>query len=73
VFTEQRMHLARVSKMALDAGVAERLVSLAEAQADLFNTAITNIVTDLGMDPADGNVRSIVAHRLSEMAALAAG
>jgi hypothetical protein len=42
--------LARVCKMALDAGVAERQVRVAEAQGELLASVIKAILTGLGLD-----------------------
>lgn len=44
--------LARFSKMALDAGVEERLVSLAEAQGELVASVLVNVLSDLALSPA---------------------
>jgi hypothetical protein len=43
--------LAKLSKMALDAGVAERQVQLAEQQADLIIAVIDAMVEELGLKP----------------------
>lgn len=49
MYHTERTHLARVCKMALDAGVAERQVRVAEQQGELFAGAIRAILTDLGV------------------------
>lgn len=49
MYQSERSHLARVCKMALDAGVAERQVRVAEQQGELFAGAIRAILTDLGV------------------------
>lgn len=72
VYQDERAHLARVAKAAIDAGIAERVVQLATTQAGLINQAITQILTDLGQDPRDPQVRRVVANRLSAVAALTA-
>jgi hypothetical protein len=40
---------AKFSKMAIDAGIAERLVNLEERQAELLVSAVRGILTDLGV------------------------
>lgn len=42
--------LARYSKMALDAGVAERLVNLAEKMGDFIAPLLSGVLGDLGLD-----------------------
>jgi len=49
LYQEERRMLARVCKMALDAGVAERHVRVAEAQGELFASTIKAILGDLGL------------------------
>ena len=44
LYQEERRMLARVCKMALDAGVAERHVRVAEAQGELFASTIKAIL-----------------------------
>lgn len=43
--------LARLSKMALDAGVAERQVQLAERQGDVLVAAIEGVMEAIGLTP----------------------
>lgn len=50
VYREERAHLARVAKLALDAGVAERQVRLAEDQGRLLAQVIRAILNDLNLD-----------------------
>lgn len=47
VYQRERKHLARTCKMALDAGVAERAVRLAEDQGRLLANALQAILRDL--------------------------
>jgi len=49
VYQRERQHLARVCKMALDAGVAECQVRVAEAQGELLAQVVKGIVADLGL------------------------
>jgi hypothetical protein len=66
LYQEERDRLTRVAKVALDAGVAERQVRLAEAQAQQLATVIRAVLTDLGHDLADEGVRRVVRLRLLE-------
>lgn len=65
VWTEQRAHLAKVAKMALDAGVAERQVKLAEEQGAMLANVIRAIFTDpeLGATAAQKAAFPAVARR----------
>lgn len=47
VYQYERMHLARVAKIAIDAGVAQRQVALAESQGQLLAQAVNQILTGL--------------------------
>lgn len=49
IYDKQRQHLARVCKMALDAGVAERQVRIAEGSAELMYQIITSAFKSLGL------------------------
>lgn len=51
LYREERAHLARVSKMCIDAGVASRLVSLAEDQGRILATAIRAVLQALNLTP----------------------
>lgn len=47
VYQYERMHLARTAKIAIDAGVAQRQVALAESQGQLLAQAINQILDGL--------------------------
>lgn len=49
LYQTERIHLARVCKAALDAGVAERQVRLAEQQGQLLAQVIQGVLQDLGV------------------------
>jgi len=49
VYQYERMHLARTAKIAIDAGVAQRQVALAESQGQLLAQAINQILTGLNL------------------------
>jgi len=66
LYQDERDRLVRVAKAAIDAGVAERQVRLAEGQAQQLAQVIRAILTDLGHDPGDENVRKVVRLRLIE-------
>ena len=51
LYREERAHLARVAKMALDAGVAQRLVSLAEDQGRILSSALRAVLSALSLTP----------------------
>lgn len=51
LYREERSHLARVAKMAIDAGVAQRLVSIAEDQGRILASAIRAVLGALGLSP----------------------
>lgn len=54
LYSRERAHLARVCKAAVDAGVQERQVRLAEQQGRLLATVIEGVLTDLGVDDHPG-------------------
>lgn len=51
LYADERTHLVRTSKMAIDAGIAERQVKLAENQGELIAVALRGILRDLGLTP----------------------
>lgn len=52
LYREERGHLARVSKMAIDAGVANRLVTLAEDQGRILSEALRAVLQALDLNPS---------------------
>jgi len=66
LYQDERDRLVRVAKAAVDAGVAERQVEIAEGQARQLARVVTAVLTDLGHDPADDEVRRVVRLRLLE-------
>jgi hypothetical protein len=58
--------MARFAKMAIDAGIEQRQLELAEQQAHQLVQVITSILTDLGHDLRDIATRDIVRKRLME-------
>lgn len=51
LYREERGHLARVSKMCIDAGVAQRLVTIAEEQGRTLSSAIRAVLNALNLSP----------------------
>lgn len=51
LYREERGHLARTSKLCIDAGVANRLVTLAEDQGRILSSAIRAILQALDLTP----------------------
>jgi hypothetical protein len=66
LYQEERDRLVRVAKAAIDVGVEERQVRLAEGQAQQLARVIRAILTDLGHDLSDEHVRKVVPLRLIE-------
>lgn len=52
LYREERGHLARTAKMCIDAGVAQRMVSIAEDQGRILASAIRAVLTALNLTPA---------------------
>ena len=65
LYAQERAHLARVAKSAIDAGIAERQVRLAESQGALVAEVITLILEDLGLSSEQrARVPEVVPRRL---------
>lgn len=71
IYAQERGHLARVAKGAIDAGLAERRVRIAEEQGRLFAGAIRAILSDLQLTPLQQDMAGIVVRR--HLMALASG
>lgn len=52
VYQYERMHLVRTAKIAIDAGVAQKQVALAEAQGQMLANAVNAILEGLDLSPA---------------------
>ncbi len=73
---KQRMWLGRVAKMALDAGVAERLVAQMEIEGQLIAKAIMSTLTDPALGLTESQLeaaRGIMRRELLALEASAAG
>lgn len=66
LYQDERDRLVRVARAAVDAGVAERHVQLAEQQAARLAQVVSAILSDLGHDLDDENTRKVVRLRLLE-------
>lgn len=51
LYREERAHAARMAKLAIDAGIAERMVRLAEDQGSLLANAVKQILEALSLNP----------------------
>lgn len=52
LYREERQHLVRTAKMTIDAGVAQRIVSIAEDQGRILAAAIRAVLAALGLSPS---------------------
>lgn len=69
IYQIERAHLARICKLALDAGVAERQVRIAEGSAELMYQIITSAIKQLGLTEDQQNrVPEIMATVLTRAA-----
>lgn len=66
MYERERDRMARLSALAIKAGLEERRVRLAEQSVDRLEGAVLNALSDLGLDPSDASVRRVVAARLAE-------
>lgn len=60
MYRDERAHLAKVAKDCIAAGIAERQVRLAEEQGRVLAEVVRSIVTGLGRDLNDPEVRRVV-------------
>lgn len=60
LYREERSHLARVAKMAIDAGVAQRLVGIAEDQGRIMASAIRAVLGALDLSPEQQKLIPII-------------
>lgn len=68
LYREERVHLAKAAKMAIDAGIAERQVRLVEDQAKLFATGIRTILSALNLTAEQAAlVPQVVPHLLRQL------
>lgn len=51
VYREERAHAAKVAKMAIDAGIAERMVTIAEDQGAILVQVIKQVLDALNLNP----------------------
>ena len=69
LYLAERQHLARVSKLAIDAGIAQEQVRLARAQAGIVVYAIRTVLEQLGLNQKQqGLVPQVVPAVLRQLA-----
>lgn len=68
---DERTAVTRAAKMALDAGIAERQVRLAERTAEQLVAVLRGVVTELGHDATDPAVQGVVRRHLALVAGAA--
>jgi hypothetical protein len=77
MYNEERDRLAKVCKMAIEAGIAERAIAIAESQADAIVTVISRVLDSLGLPRAKRDAAQGVAvaalRELGDMEILAVG
>jgi hypothetical protein len=61
---EERSTLTRAAKMALDAGIAERQIRMAERVAEQLIAVLRGVVTELGHDAKDPKVAAVCRRHL---------
>lgn len=71
IYAQERRHLANVCKMALDAGVNERIVRMYEQVGDTFVTMMENVLARL--DLTDDQRRAVPAAVVAELTAITGG
>ena len=71
LYQQERQHLARVSKAAIDAGVSERVVAVYEQIAGSYVTVLERVLDALDLDAGQRARAAEVAQR--ELRALAGG
>lgn len=64
LYREERMHLAKVSKMTIDAGVAQRLVTIAEDQGRILASAIKAVLRALNLSPEQASQVPIIVPQI---------
>lgn len=62
LYQDERAHLTRVAKAAVDAGVEERRVQLAEQQGELIAKVIRGVLDDLGVGDREDVPRVVRRH-----------
>lgn len=69
LYREERGHMIRVSKLAIDSGIQERMVRIAEQQGQMLTLAIRAVLTSLNLTPTQADmVPTIVPEILRQVA-----
>lgn len=68
LYNEERDRLAKIAKLAIDAGIAERAITIAEAQADAIVSVVTAVLDSLDLPRGKRDAAQAVAvRRLQEL------
>lgn len=70
---DERRELTRAAKLALDGNVAERHIRLAERTAEQLVAVLRGVVTELGHNPTDPAVQTVVRRHLQLVAGTGTG
>lgn len=72
-YSEERMNLARTAKLAIDAGVEERRVAIAEQVGTTLVQVIRAVLSQVGVDPDSEQTRTIVYEQVHQLQLTAGG
>jgi hypothetical protein len=64
IYMREREHLTRASAKALQVGIEQRKVHLAERGVDALETALSSALLELGLDPQSAHVRATIGAHL---------
>jgi hypothetical protein len=64
IYERERKHLVLASAKALQVGIEQRRIQLAERGVDALETALSAALTDLGLDPQSAHVRATIGAHL---------
>lgn len=67
LYAEWTDRAAKMAKMALDAGIAERQIKIMEQQASLFASAMYGILKELGVDTGADDTLAVVRRHMMEL------
>jgi hypothetical protein len=64
LYMREREHLTRASAKALQVGIEQRRIQLAERGVDALESALSAALTELGLDPSSAHVRATIGAHL---------
>lgn len=67
LYAEWSERAAKMAKMALDAGIAERQIKIMEQQASMFATALYGVLKELGIDTGSDETLAAVRRHMMEL------